>query len=84
MRAGKIEQIGKPLDLYDRPDNTFVATFIGSPAMNLFQGAVGEGGFAIDGGVISPPRRFRARRCQHLRHPPEDLDIAETAFRQKS
>ncbi|MGO7428820.1 sugar ABC transporter ATP-binding protein, partial [Rhizobium ruizarguesonis] len=34
MRAGRIEQIGKPLDLYDRPDNTFVAAFIGSPSMN--------------------------------------------------
>jgi multiple sugar transport system ATP-binding protein len=35
MRAGKIEQTGAPLDLYDRPANTFVAEFIGSPAMNL-------------------------------------------------
>jgi ABC-type sugar transport system ATPase subunit len=29
--AGKVEQIGAPLDLYDRPNNTFVAGFIGSP-----------------------------------------------------
>ncbi|MBB3660245.1 ABC-type sugar transport system ATPase subunit [Rhizobium sp. BK650] len=33
MRAGRVEQIGKPLDLYDRPNNTFVAAFIGSPSM---------------------------------------------------
>ncbi len=81
MRAGKIEQIGKPLDLYDRPDNTFVATFIGSPAMNLFQGAVGEGGFAIDGGVIfpSPGDSVRADASTYgIR--PEDLDIAETGI----
>ena len=38
LRDGRIEQVGAPLDLYDRPDNTFVATFIGSPAMNLLTG----------------------------------------------
>jgi len=37
MRAGRIEQMGMPLDLYDQPANTFVADFIGSPAMNLRQ-----------------------------------------------
>lgn len=35
LQGGNIEQIGAPLDLYDRPANTFVAGFIGSPAMNL-------------------------------------------------
>jgi multiple sugar transport system ATP-binding protein len=36
MRAGKIEQVGAPLELYNRPTNVFVAGFIGSPRMNLF------------------------------------------------
>ncbi|AVO37788.1 ABC transporter ATP-binding protein [Pukyongiella litopenaei] len=36
MQGGNIEQIGAPLDLYDRPANTFVAGFIGSPSMNFF------------------------------------------------
>ncbi|MBP0575602.1 ABC transporter ATP-binding protein, partial [Mycobacterium tuberculosis] len=40
LRDGKIEQIGRPLDLYDRPDNLFVAGFIGSPAMNFLNGRV--------------------------------------------
>src|SRR5271169_6542932 len=40
MRDGVIEQIGDPLSLYDRPNNTFVAGFIGSPAMNLVPGTV--------------------------------------------
>ncbi len=40
MQNGRIEQIGAPLDLYDRPANVFVVTFIGSPAMNLFPGTV--------------------------------------------
>ena len=40
MRDGMVEQIGDPLSLYDRPNNTFVAGFIGSPAMNLVPGTV--------------------------------------------
>jgi len=38
MHDGLVEQIGAPLDLYDRPDNMFVAGFIGSPAMNFLTG----------------------------------------------
>ena len=38
MQDGRVEQVGSPLDLYDQPENVFVATFIGSPAMNLIQG----------------------------------------------
>ena len=38
MNAGKIEQVGAPLDVYDRPANIFVAQFIGSPAMNFLDG----------------------------------------------
>src|SRR6202171_1549802 len=40
MHDGRVEQIGAPLDLYDRPDNLFVAGFIGSPAMNFLRGRV--------------------------------------------
>src|ERR671938_185776 len=40
MHDGHVEQIGTPLDLYDRPDNVFVAGFIGSPAMNLLPGKI--------------------------------------------
>ena len=39
MDAGRIEQVGAPMELYDRPATAFVATFIGSPKMNLLQGA---------------------------------------------
>src|SRR5687767_8352620 len=38
MNEGRIEQLGEPLELYDRPANLFVAQFIGSPAMNVFDG----------------------------------------------
>jgi multiple sugar transport system ATP-binding protein len=40
LNDGRVEQIGTPLDLYDRPDNTFVAAFIGSPSMNMIEGVL--------------------------------------------
>ena len=40
LRAGRIEQVGAPLELYNRPDNLFVATFIGSPKMNVVEAIV--------------------------------------------
>jgi multiple sugar transport system ATP-binding protein len=44
MHDGRIEQIGAPLDLYDRPQNLFVAGFIGSPAMNFLRGRIRANG----------------------------------------
>jgi multiple sugar transport system ATP-binding protein len=44
MRDGCVEQMGKPLDLYDRPANVFVAGFIGSPAMNFIDGVLRKQG----------------------------------------
>jgi multiple sugar transport system ATP-binding protein len=45
MRDGHILQIGTPLEMYDEPNNIFIAQFIGSPAMNIFSGQVGGGYF---------------------------------------
>ena len=42
LNAGNIEQVGSPMDLYHKPDNLFVAGFIGSPKMNLVGGAVAK------------------------------------------
>ncbi|MBZ6077234.1 ABC transporter ATP-binding protein, partial [Microvirga puerhi] len=47
MHDGVVEQIGAPLELYDRPANLFVAGFIGSPAMNVLEGRIGEAGFVV-------------------------------------
>jgi len=47
MRDGIIEQQGRPLDLYDKPANKFVAGFIGSPAMNFIPAIVGEDGKSL-------------------------------------
>ena len=46
MHDGRVEQIGTPLELYDRPDNLFVAGFIGSPAMNMIKGRIRVNGTA--------------------------------------
>jgi len=47
LRAGRVEQVGAPLDLYRDPDNLFVAGFIGSPAMNLLPATPIEGGLSV-------------------------------------
>ena len=58
MRDGNVEQIGGPLDVYDRPENIFVAGFIGSPAMNLLCGrkrrANGAADVIMDDGTVLP------------------------------
>ena len=54
MNAGKVEQIGSPLELYDNPANLFVAGFIGSPAMNFLPGKVTGEGIAVGGGINLP------------------------------
>lgn len=52
MNGGHIQQIGTPLELYNRPANQFVAGFIGSPAMNLIPGTVRENAFvSLDDGL---------------------------------
>jgi multiple sugar transport system ATP-binding protein len=47
MRKGVLQQVGSPQTLYDSPANLFVAGFIGSPAMNLFQGAIEANGSGV-------------------------------------
>ncbi|WP_417248283.1 ABC transporter ATP-binding protein [Celeribacter sp.] len=54
MRDGHIEQIGTPLDVFENPINTFVATFIGSPPMNLLDGRIEGGQVVLEGGDILP------------------------------
>jgi multiple sugar transport system ATP-binding protein len=51
MHDGLVEQIGAPLDLYDRPDNMFVAGFLGSPAMNMLKGQIRANGDRLNGGA---------------------------------
>ncbi|MDB5359287.1 MAG: sugar transporter ATP-binding protein [Rhodospirillales bacterium] len=58
LRAGRVEQVGLPLELYNNPCNRFVAGFIGSPRMNFLEGRVVDGVIELPGlGVV----RTRAR-----------------------
>ena len=59
MHDGVVEQIGTPLELYDRPDNLFVAQFIGSPAMNIVDGTLRR----ADGSRASRRAAACAGRC---------------------
>ncbi len=45
MSMGHVQQIGKPIELYEKPNNIFVATFIGLPPMNMFEGKIEGGNF---------------------------------------
>jgi multiple sugar transport system ATP-binding protein len=54
MHDGKVEQMGAPLELYDRPINLFVAGFIGSPAMNFIRGRIEAERFVTEGGLRLP------------------------------
>jgi multiple sugar transport system ATP-binding protein len=54
LRDGRLEQFGTPLELFNNPDNRFVAGFIGSPAMNFLKGEIAEGGVALAAGGHIP------------------------------
>jgi ABC-type sugar transport system ATPase subunit len=54
MREGEVQQIGSPLEIYDRPANAFVAGFIGSPEMNLMAGEIAEGRLHLGEGISMP------------------------------
>ncbi|WP_127143879.1 ABC transporter ATP-binding protein [Pelagibacterium montanilacus] len=86
MRDGIIEQIGTPLDLYDRPANVFVARFIGSPAMNHLEGRIrqGPGGpeFAtgdmrlpLPGGTPPAETAILGFRPEHVTIDPDGLPV---------
>ncbi|MCF1494365.1 sn-glycerol-3-phosphate ABC transporter ATP-binding protein UgpC [Agrobacterium vitis] len=61
MRAGKIEQEGSPLDIYDNPANTFVAEFLGSPSINLFDAHLENGMLGVAGSDVRWPTAERGQ-----------------------
>jgi multiple sugar transport system ATP-binding protein len=66
MQGGQVEQIGAPLELYDRPENMFVAGFIGSPAMNFLKGQISDGAFAMGDLSLALPGAGRAAEGAHV------------------
>ncbi len=79
MQDGRIEQVGSPLELYDRPANRFVATFIGSPAMNLMPGRAAGGAVEVSGHRLEIGEAPEGRDVVFgIR--PEHLDLADDGF----
>ena len=79
MHDGIVEQIGTPLELFDRPGNLFVAQFIGSPAMNVFAGTVQGGAVEALGARWPVPPGAAVREGQAVQYGvrPTDLELAE-------
>jgi multiple sugar transport system ATP-binding protein len=87
MRAGILQQVDSPRELYDNPRNIFVAGFIGSPAMNFFTGAIEENAIRAPMGSIPLNDRLRRTLDSHGKGKrdvvigvrPEDFEDAEFA-----
>jgi len=83
MHDGLVEQIGSPLELYDRPGNVFVAGFIGSPAMNFLEGTVRRSGSprvqTAAGAVLPLPSDCAAEEGRRVTYGvrPEHLELAD-------
>jgi multiple sugar transport system ATP-binding protein len=79
LKDGLLMQVGRPRELYDRPRNVFVAGFIGSPAMNLVELPVTDGGVRFGDAVHPVEREVLGRAAEDrvvLGVRPEDLEVA--------
>ncbi|WP_222194870.1 ABC transporter ATP-binding protein [Modestobacter italicus] len=83
LKDGLLMQVGRPRDLYDNPANVFVAGFIGSPAMNLFELPHTDGGVAF-GNTVHPVARDVLGRAAGstvtVGIRPEDLELADSGL----
>ncbi|WP_375599807.1 ABC transporter ATP-binding protein [Devosia sp. Naph2] len=77
MNKGVVQQVGTPMEIYDRPANTFVASFIGSPAMNLVNGEV-QGGVFTSQGIRIEGLPHSASGAVTLGFRAEDASLAST------
>jgi multiple sugar transport system ATP-binding protein len=82
MKDGVLQQVDSPLHLYDTPRNLFVAGFIGSPAMNLIEGTVVDGGIAVGDHTVPVPREWLAKAAGEskltLGIRPENFSISDS------
>ena len=76
MEKGIVQQVGSPTEIYDQPANTFVAGFIGSPAMNLINGTVSGGKFIAENTEIS--NRNAPEGALTLGFRAEDAEVVES------
>lgn len=75
FNKGKIEQVGAPMELYERPANTFVAGFIGAPSMNFFPASVADGTLKVHGAPIERAYTWKAAETVTAGVRPEDITI---------
>ncbi|WP_375425803.1 ABC transporter ATP-binding protein [uncultured Friedmanniella sp.] len=82
MKDGILQQVDSPLRLYDTPKNLFVAGFIGSPAMNLIEGTVVDGGIKVGDYTVPVPREWLTKAAGEdkltLGIRPENFSLSET------
>ena len=83
MNTGELQQVGSPEEIYERPANRFVATFVGNPPMNVVKAALTDAGLRV-GDVSVPLKPERRAACAvgdvtEMGLRPEDLSIAEPA-----
>jgi multiple sugar transport system ATP-binding protein len=83
LREGRLEQLGSPLELYRQPANRFVATFLGSPAMNLWPGTLDGGTMRAAGAEMAVPAARRAGLATAASFDvgvrPEDVSVSPAA-----
>ncbi|KOO10871.1 glycerol-3-phosphate transporter ATP-binding subunit, partial [Vibrio xuii] len=77
LNQGNLEQVGTPLDLYDFPASMFVATFIGSPSMNILDGEVTAEGLKLGNTLYPLPTEALNLGIIHIGLRPEHLCIAQ-------
>jgi multiple sugar transport system ATP-binding protein len=82
LKDGVLQQFASPREMYDRPANTFVAGFIGSPQMNLFEASIVDGRAFVSGHEVPVERSLLAAAIEagestvHVGVRPEDLEVA--------
>ena len=81
MRAGRIEQVGSPDDLYLRPTSLFVASFIGAPPINLIEGEAAEGVFTVNGLPLPVDGNAAGKAVLGIR--PESLTFGDSGLEGK-
>lgn len=80
MKGGVLQQLGTPDEIYNRPANTYVATFIGSPTMNLIEGrATGAGQFSIAGAQLALNAHGNHQLSTMLGLRPEHIRLSDAA-----
>lgn len=82
MNKGFVQQIGKAIDVYEKPDNLFVATFIGSPAMNVVEAEYKDGCITLENGVVIKLRdgfdeRYKAFINERIKQLRDSIDNAD-------